>query len=210
MADSNTPVKPREPVIPTNATSLTNISQEAMLEIIGMKAVNSDKDEIESNASAKKDTTSHAHAEITKKDENDTVPAKEEAEDSSEVEKVSCSTLLVKEAIAASGCDQISKSDTVKSEEAKTADGSAKIGKSEKDKIRSRCSTPAPGREDTNSTDASGRTSKELKSILQLSKEARLDTNIGHKRKSMDVSKPNERLEQSEKSSSEERGESKH
>lgn len=114
MADTNTPVKNEENGI--TATSLVNISQKAMLEIIGMKPVRGDNNELESNALAE---------------------------------------------------------------------------------------------EEPNITDTSTKTSNELKSILQLAKEAKLDTNIGHKRKSMDVSKTNERLEQSEKGSSEEKGESK-
>lgn len=48
--------------------------------------------------------------------------------------------------------------------------------------------------------------SNELKSILQLAKEAKLDTNIAHKRKSVEPFKTNERLESSEKGSGEGKG----
>lgn len=163
--------------IAATATSLTHISQEAMLEIIGMKPVKSDNKTDVSVAPAKEDT---------KKEEE---PVPEIKAENNEAEK----------AVS-----------TEPSEDGKVdkSDEAVKMGKSEKDRVKSRSNTPGPGKEDANSTDASGKTCKELKSILQLSKEARLDTNIGRKRKSMDMSKTNERLEQSERDSSEEKGES--
>lgn len=178
MADTN----PREHAdIAATATSLTHISQEAMLEIIGMKPVKSDH---------KTDTAKEDTAEIVKKEEE---IAPEIKADNNEVEKMS--TEPAKEPSEGGKVDKIEEAEVV-----------VKMGKSEKDRVNSRSNTP--GKEDSNPADGSSKTCKELKSILQLSKEARLDTNIGHKRKSMEMSRANERLEQSERDSSEEKGES--
>lgn len=63
-----------------------------------------------------------------------------------------------------------------------------------------------PVKDESSSTSTSSKTSNELKSILQLAKEAKLDTNIAHKRKSVDVSKSNDRLESSEKNVNDDEG----
>lgn len=173
-----------------------NISQAAMLEIIGMRPVEKrDKKNVESNALANNDDAS---AEVGTRN-SDTHKTTENQETTTETEKWRCNTPAKGETInvAAEDGGKINRNEQKAKEEISAVDVSVKSSKSEKENKTSRCNTPA---KDV--------TSKELKSILQLAKEARLDTNIGHKRKSVEVGKTNERLEQqSEKVSNEEKGE---
>lgn len=176
MSDSSTPVVRSVQDDNNISPSLMNISQEAMLEIIGMKPVKRDTNKVEESTAASTST-----------------PTLEEVEEK---------TVIVK-------ADE-EKTDTVKTgTQENQVKYNANDDNNEKDKAGStldiiavsklRCSTPEKD-------DANGKQCKELKSILQLAKEAKLDTNIGHKRKSMDINKTNEKLEQSENESSDEKG----
>lgn len=196
MSDSNTPVTP----VPDNniiSPSLMNISQEAMLEIIGMQPVK----KVESNAPKEEDTDPiAADAKISESEETN-ADVKEETQifetggktSNNEKEKERCSTPVKKKiSTTVNTISTTEKSNTFIEEETKLSEV---LSKNEKEKVRS--STPA--KEETHLAETATKQCKELKSILQLAKEARLDTNIGHKRKSM----VSERLEQSGESSDE-------